>query len=240
MSTPTKPRPIYIAALPREIASLVSQRGWRADQNYLDRKIHLFEHERAIVACAGMGADRVSLAVEAALTLGPASELISVGWAGGCIYRLQAGDLFWPDVVVDAQTGERFLPTKQRARHEGLEILVSVAVPAGIAEKERLSLSYFASAVDMEAAAVARIAEARGLSFSAIKAISDDVHFELPELGRFSTPDGQFRQAAFGFYVAMRTALWKPVLTLAKGSTLAAQRLCTEIQAQIKHRDNQP
>ena len=53
-----KPRPVFIAALPREIASLVSRHGWRADPKLLSRGIHLFEHEHAIVACAGMGTHR--------------------------------------------------------------------------------------------------------------------------------------------------------------------------------------
>jgi adenosylhomocysteine nucleosidase len=232
--TSPKPRPVFIAALPREIASLVVHRGWRADERLLTRNIRLFEHEDAIVVCAGMGASRASLAVEAALTFGPASELISVGWVGACNDRIQVGDVLRPHIVVDAKTGERFLTAQTRAESEEIKIVVTVAVPAGAKEKERLSVSYYALAVDMEAAAVARIARARELPFYAIKAISDDSHFELPDLARFTTPDGQFREAAFGFYAALHPRLWKPVALLAKGSKLAATRLCTEIDAHIQ------
>jgi adenosylhomocysteine nucleosidase len=238
MMTSPKPRPVFIAALPREIASLVVHRGWCTDEKLLTRNIHLFEHEDAIVACAGMGTDRARLAVEAALALGPASELISVGWAGSCNDRVKVGDVLHPNIVVDAKTGERFFAAPMQLENKETEIVVTVAVPAGVKEKERLSVSYYALAVDMEAAAIARMARARELPFYAIKAISDDYDFELPDLVRFTTPDGQFREAAFGFYAALHPRLWKPIALLAKGSKLAATRLCSEIEAHIQqHRD---
>ena len=234
-----KSRPVIIAALPREIASLVARRGWRADEKLLARKIHLFEHEDAIVACAGMGAHRASLAVEAALSLSPASELISVGWAGSCTDWYHVGDVIRANIVVDAKTGERYFTEEKGQSKRGQETVVTVASPASAKEKLRLGLSYAAAAVDMEAAAVARIARARELPFYAIKAISDDADFELPNMQRFTTPDGQFREAAFGLHVALRPALWKLVLTLAKSSKLAAQHLCAEIEAHIQHRGPQ-
>jgi adenosylhomocysteine nucleosidase len=238
MNPDSKPRPVFIAALPREIASLVAERGWRADQNLLRRNIHLFEHEQAIIACAGMGAQRAILAIEAALQLGPASELISIGWAGACIHRLRVGDVIRPDIVIDSRTGERFLPDKEYGKTDGLEVLVTVEIPADLAEKDRLARSYFASAVDMEAAAVGRIARARAIPFQAIKAISDDSKFELPDMAAFATPAGQFREAAFGIHVATRPKLWKPVMAMAKGSKLAAGHLQTEIKAHIAQQRN--
>ncbi len=239
MTTQPKARPVYIAALQREIASLVH--GWRADETLPVRQIHLYWNDHAIVACAGMGADRARLAVQAAMALGPVSELVSVGWAGACIHRLHVGDIVHADIVIDAQTGERFFPFRHRSPTEGLEILVTAAAPAGVAEKERLGVSYYASAVDMEAAAVARLALAHGLPFQAIKAISDDASFEMPDMAGFSTSDGQFREAAFGLYVALRPRLWSPVASMARGSKLAAQRLQSEIKAHIEqHRKSKP
>jgi len=226
-----RPRPVFIAAMPREIASLVSRAGWRAEPKLLSRKIHLFEHEDAIVACAGMGAARASLAVEAALSLGPASELVSVGWAGACDPNYGTGEVIRAGIVIDTRTGERFFTTEPDTNTP--RILVTVAVPAGAREKARLGESYRAAAVDMEAAAVARIARARAVPFVAIKVISDAMHFELPELSRFSTLDGQFREVAFGMHAALRPWLWKPVLTLARASTLSAQRLRLAIEAHI-------
>jgi adenosylhomocysteine nucleosidase len=233
MTKMSQPRPVFIAALPREIAGVV--KGWHSDPVLQKRGIFLSWNDYAVVACAGMGADRATLAVEAALTLGPASELVSVGWAGACIHRLAVGDVVSPDIVVDAKTGERFFPQKHRSGTEGLEILVTVPSPAGVSEKERIAISYYASAIDMEAAAVARLARARDLPFQAIKAISDAADFNLPDFAQFTTSTGQIQEAALGLHVATRPSLWKPVLAMAKGSKLAAARLKAAIEDHIQH-----
>jgi adenosylhomocysteine nucleosidase len=241
MTNPVQPRPIFIAALPREVASLVKGDGWQSNQSQRKRGIHLYSNDHAVVSCAGMGAHRASLAVEAALTLGPASELVSVGWAGACNHRFKVGDVIHPTIVIDAKTGERFFIQEPNTTDGSPEILVTVAKPSGIIEKERLEISYYASAVDMEAASVARIARARDLPFHAIKAISDEATFEIPYLSDFTAPNGQFRQIAFSFHLAVRPSLWKPVAILAKGSKLAAHQLCAEIQAHIdQHRSTRP
>jgi adenosylhomocysteine nucleosidase len=232
MTLALRPRPVFIAAFPREIAAVVAHRGWRADRSLSGRNIHLFEHEDAILACAGMGAHRATLALEAALALGPASELISVGWAGACTGRLAVGEVVRADVVIDTRTGERF---STAGENQGRQIVVTVAAPASLKEKQRLEMSYHASAVDMEAAAVARIARARELPFYAIKAISDAYDFELPGMEKFTTPEGQIREAAFALRLAFHPSLWKPVATLAKGSKLAAGNLQAAIGEHISH-----
>jgi adenosylhomocysteine nucleosidase len=231
-SQDSRPRLVFVAALPREVASLV--KGWRGDEGLRGRGVHLYWSGDAVVACAGMGTHRAALAVEAALAIGPVSQLVSIGWAGACNAEYKAGDVVRAQVVIDARTGERFFTEDTEPNERGKEIVVTVAQPANVAEKKRLSLSYQANAVDMEAAAVARIARARELPFYAIKAISDEADLELPDMARFSTPTGQFREAAFGVHVALRPSLWKPVATLARGSTLAAQRLSTEVEAHIQ------
>jgi adenosylhomocysteine nucleosidase len=237
MTSTPNPRPVFIAALRREVAAVVKGAGWHADPTHHARHIHVYLHPDAIVACAGMGAARASLAIEAALASGPASELISVGFAGACDPRFHIGDVIHPSIVVDVRTGERFFLADPCAV-EDAETVVTVATPAGALAKRRLGASYSASAVDMEAAAVARIAQAHELPFCAIKAISDEADFELPDMQQFSTEDGQFQESEFGLYVAFRPWLWKSVLTMAKGSKLASLRLRDEIEAHIqKHRD---
>ena len=237
MIMPARLRPVFVAALPREVAGLVS--GWRRANQLLTRGIQLYWNDQAVVACAGMGSSRVALAVEAALDLGPASELVSIGWAGACIHRLAVGDLLSPDVVVDARTGERFFPDKNRGQTEGMEILVTVGRPAGTAEKERIALSYYASAVDMEAATVARLARSRDLPFQAIKAISDGAQTDLPDLSEFTTVNGKIREGALGLHIALRPALWKATAVMARGSKLAASRLHAAVNDHILHHRNQ-
>jgi adenosylhomocysteine nucleosidase len=235
MTSASKPRPVFIAALEREIAALVP--GWQTDASLLSRHIHLYWNDDAVITCAGMGMARASIAVEAALALGPASQLVSVGWAGACNARYHVGDIINPSIVIDAKTGERFFICEPQTT-DPVEVIVTVPAPANATEKERLGISYYASAVDMEAAAVARIARAHGIPFCAIKAISDEADFEIPDMEQFSTADGRFREAAFGLHVALHPALWSPVRAMAKSSKLAAERLQLEIQAHIQQHRN--
>lgn len=215
--------PAIIAALPREVKHLV--RGWQ--EHKLPNKIIAYTNDFAVVACAGIGPARATLAVQAAITLRPVTALLSAGLAGACDPSLQVGDIVRAGVVVDAQSGERYSNSKFK------QVLVSTPVIASIKEKLRLYEAYRASAVDMEAATVARIAQAHNLSFQAIKAISDDASFELQDLSRFATHDGQFREAAFAAYLAVRPHLWPKLFHLARNSKRAIHSLTAELESQL-------
>ena len=215
--------PAIIAALPREVKQLV--RGWQ--EHRLPGKINVYTNDFAVVACAGMGAARATLAVQAAMSIRPLTALLSVGLAGACDPSLQVGDIVRAGVVVDTQTGERFSDS------EFTQILVSAPAIASVREKQRLFASYKASAVDMEAAVVARIGQAHNLPFQAIKVISDDATFELQELARFATHDGQFREAAFAAYSVVRPPLWTKLFHLARNSKRALQSLTAELKSQL-------
>ncbi len=215
--------PAIIAALPREVKQLV--RGWQ--EHRLPGKVIAYTNDFAVVACAGMGAARVALAVQAALSLKPVTALLSVGLAGACDSSLHVGDIVRAGVVIDALTGERFI------RDPSGPILVTTSAIASVEEKQRLFASYQASAVDMEAATVARLAQARNLPFHAIKSISDDASFEMQELARFATSDGQFREAAFAVHSVVRPRLWPKLRTLAGNSKRAVQLLTSELEFQL-------
>jgi len=207
-------KPAIIAALPLEIAALV--RGVKADSEQLSKGIYLYVLPNAVVVAAGMGAERVTLAVQAALQHGPVTELISIGLAGACSPHLSAGQVIEASEVIDVRTGERF-------RTEGTQeaIVVTTDSIASIAEKARLHAAYHAAAVDMEAATVARLARAHGLSFRAIKAISDGHDFELEGLARFADARGQFRTAAFALHTALRPGSWGKTMELGGNSKRA-------------------
>ena len=215
--------PAIIAALPREVKELV--RGWQVHR--LPNRTVVYTNDFAVVACAGMGPARATLAVQAAMSLKPVTALLSVGLAGACDPSLQVGDIVRAGVIVDTQSGERY------SNPEFDHVLVSAPAIASVKEKRRLYESYLASAVDMEAATVARIARGHDLPFKAIKAISDDAGFELQELGRFVTHDGQFREAAFAAYSIPRPRLWSKLVGLAGNSKRAIQSLSTELEGQL-------
>ena len=115
-------------------------------------------------------------------------------------------------------------------------VLVSVDAIAGAEEKTKLAESHGAQAVDMEAAAVARSAEARGVRFMAVKAISDESNFAMPGLDRFIGERGQFRTGSFLTFATVRPWLWPRLIRLARNGVKASRALCAELERHI----NQP
>lgn len=93
-----------IAALPREVAPLVA--GWpRAAPQRKGDRIFLAASDKAIVACAGMGQARATLALEAAQSVGPISAIVSVGFAGALAAAAHLGQVYRPSTVIDVRTG---------------------------------------------------------------------------------------------------------------------------------------
>ncbi len=142
----SRPRHAIIAALPREVTRLV--RGVKRDEGWTKRGVWLYRLEEAVVAAAGMGAERAKVAVEAAMAAGDVEILVSTGLAGGCAPGLAAGTVLEATVVVDAETGERFPTWGSKEAGAAEVVLVTTARVAGVEQKAELarrfggSLSY--------------------------------------------------------------------------------------------------
>jgi adenosylhomocysteine nucleosidase len=215
-----------IAALPREIAALV--RGTRADASLIRDGVWLYRLEGAVVVAAGMGAERAAVAVEAA---GDVEVLISTGLAGGCVPGVVAGSVMEAGVVVDVRTGERFVAEAG----SGVTLATASSI-ASVREKARLAESYGAALVDMEAATVARLAQAKGVGFRAIKGVSDGYGFELNALAKFEGERGSFRTGAFAAYTAARPWTWGRAVVLGRGSAKALAGLEVVLKGVLAHR----
>jgi adenosylhomocysteine nucleosidase len=218
-------RLILISALDREIAPLV--RGWkRSERVEQKRKVVFFENEKAIVAYAGMGVISARIAADSAYKHAGSdvSAMISVGLAGALKPELKVGDTIQPAIVRDAVDN---LKIETRL---GKGTLVTASSVASREYKQQLASQFQADAVDMEAYAVADVAQVYGVPFAAIKVISDELDFEMPPLNRFVTPDGEFRTAAFAFHVATRPWLIPSTMALGKNSSKAVESLCARLQ----------
>jgi adenosylhomocysteine nucleosidase len=134
---------------------------------------------------------------------------------------LRIGDTLTPRHVINASDGSR------TDCGSGQGVLVSFADIADAEQKAKLGEAYGAHAVDMEAAAVARSAAARGVKFLACKVISDTSSSCLPPIARFVGSDGKFHALRFLGYVAVRPWLWAKVQRLASDSVMAASKLCS-------------
>ncbi len=215
-----------LAALPREVAGLVGE--VRPDASHKRDGVFLYRLPRLLVVCAGMGSERVTLAVRTALDTGAISMLVSAGLAGGCDPALKVGSVVEARTVVDSLSGARH-ETKQ-----GTATLVTTHTVAGVQEKQRLFEAYGAAMVDMEAATVARLADMHNLAFRAIKAVSDAHDFELSALSRFASPRGHFRTRAFALHTVLRPHTWRHAMQLGAGSQRALRNLTAALKEMTK------
>ena len=217
-----------IAALPREIAGLT--RGWSASKKQIqNREVHIFESNRAIISCGGIGMICARIATEAAWQKsgGKIAQIISAGFAGALIPELKVGEIFEPEEVVESVDNQRIKTVS------GNGVLVTAGAIAGGEYKQSLARAFTARAVDMEAFAVGDVARIYGVPFRAIKAISDELDFPMPSLGQFVDERGQFHTSRMILYAAVRPATWPVLIALGSNSARAAETLAETLRNAI-------
>lgn len=207
-----------VAALEREVRALVKR--WRIiEKDHAGRRFRFFENDDVVLVCGGVGAEAARRAAEAVIAIYAPGVVYSVGFAGALDPRLKVGDVMQPQSVVNAGDGSRVQLVS------GNGVLVSFGTVASPAQKAMLRESFEAQAVDMEAAAVALAAEARGVEFAVLKVVSDESDFSFPAMERFVDSDGRLLEARFALYAAVRPWLWVLVARLARNSGRASRAL---------------
>jgi nucleoside phosphorylase len=216
-----------IVALEREIAPLTNDPFWRAVK-LVPSAYRNYESNQGFIVCSGIGGQAARTAAEEIVDRVGPSTLISAGVAGSLTPRWKVGDVIAPAAVVQFAAATP-MPTALLPEIPGLQrggTLVSAASVAGPEMKSRLARQYQADTVDMEAGFVAEVAAAHAIPFAAVKAISDEYDFVLPDLGRFAGPDGRFLTSRFVLYSMLRPRTWPAVSRLAFNSSKASQELC--------------
>lgn len=212
-----------MAALDREIRPLIKR--WRInDREYEGRNFRFFENGPAVLVCGGIGAEAARRACEAVIKLYQPGLVISAGFAGALDPELKVGRMLTPRLVIDANDGSR------TEVGSGSGVLISFNAVADAKQKLKLGKAYRADAVDMEGAAVARGADAHGIAFVAVKAISDEARFQMPTLDKFIARDGQFQAARFAMFAAVRPWLWSGVIRLRTNTQKASSALCRALE----------
>ena len=210
-----------ISALTGELKPLV--RDWQHERR---SGVDLWQtrHKDAewIAACAGMGQHSAMHAFAEIERSGRIDRVISAGWAGALRDDIEIGKAYWAAGVVDLRTGERFVADGAAA---GASWLVTSPRVASAADKRRLAADYTADLVDMEAAAIARLAVMRGIPFQCIKGVSDGLGDNLPDFNRFISPEGQLRLAKLLFFVLPRPWCWPALIRMGENSHKASQSL---------------
>jgi adenosylhomocysteine nucleosidase len=215
---------VIIAAMERELSPLV--RGWKKGElSSSERRFIFFENQNVVAVVSGIGCRNAALATSAAVEQLHPSALMSVGLAGALIRSLKVGSIFTPSVVVNAGDGAEYRCSAESSRVSG-GVLVSAEEIAGAETKQMLVERFHALVVDMEAAGVARIAQAANIDFRCVKAISDEADFAMPSMARFIDACGSFQTSKFAVWAAARPWQWSRVAALGRNSSRAARALC--------------
>jgi adenosylhomocysteine nucleosidase len=213
-------RTAIIAAMPGELKPLV--RGWphsaRGGVRFWAQRD---SEEEWIAACAGAEQPAVTRAFAAIEEGGPIDLVFSIGWAGALTPEFAPGKAYNVGGVIDVRTGERF---HCEAGAGECWLATSPKVADGT-EKQRLASAYGAGLVDMEAAAVARLAGMRGIPFYCIKGVSDGFSAKLPDFNPFISADGQFQTARFSLFALFRPWYWSSLVRMGENSKRASQSI---------------
>jgi len=217
-------RVAMIAAMPGELKPIVGK--WpHGTRNGVEFWAQRNPDEEWIAACAGAGQAAATRAFAALEEGGPIDLVLSLGWAGALRADIAPGSAHNVAGVIDARTGERFLCD---AGAGDLWLVTSPGV-ADEREKRRLASAYRAALVDMEAAAIARLAAMREIPFYCIKGVSDSLDARMPDFNRFIGPDGRFNLSAFILFAAMRPWYWPALVRMGENSRKAAQNIAQSL-----------
>jgi adenosylhomocysteine nucleosidase len=235
-------RTAIVAAMPGELKPLV--RRWKHEKrNRVEIWRWQYDGGEWVAACAGAGQNAATRALAEIEKDGPVASIFSIGWAGALNDSAERGQAYRVCGVVDTLTGERFgIPqsapprSKDGAPKDAAKAgqpasgsnemwLATSAKVADGAEKLRLGAAYRAALVDMEAAALARLAAMRGVSFRCIKGVSDGVDDRLPDFNRFLTREGRFRTAGFTLFALFHPGYWSALRQMGENSRKAAQSM---------------
>src|SRR6201996_95275 len=214
-----------VAALEGELKPFVDgARKWKRRQPTEGCSVWEYRHADGcwIAACAGMGGVRAALAFAETEKVAAIDVVCSVGWAGALDDAIRAESVSSVSVVIDTKTGERLRPADSRPEWP---VLATTSRVADKREKQRLAASYGAGLVDMEAAAIARIAQGKGIPFYCLKAVSDDTQAQLPDLNPFIAESGHLKMVPFLTHVAVRPSSWPGLMKLGRHSSAAAKNL---------------
>lgn len=212
-----------IAAMPAELKPLVHRTFERkpTTQRNARKWTAVSGNNQFIAVCAGMGADAARRALAEAESDGPVDRIVSLGFAGALIEGSWIGSAAIASAVIDAKTGERF----QLADGNRKLLLVSTTGVADVAEKRRLHQTYRAVFVDMESAAVMRLAAMRGVPVCCVKAITDGPDLRLPDFSSYLDDDGNLRLLRFLAHVLVRPSYWPSLRELRRTSLRGADSL---------------
>lgn len=215
----------FVCALPRECATLT---GARRPVGSLWAFV-----AGAQVVVTGMGAAAAAAGAQRLVDEG-ACGLVSWGTCGGLDPRLRPGDIVVATVVTDG-TGCQYAVDESWSRHvQGRAsgpvvrgpLVTAAAMVAGVDAKKALRARSGACAVDMESAAIAKVAVQCGRPFMVIRAVVDAADAALPQaIAAAVRSNGDLAWAVFFRHLGWSWRAWQDVAVLARSAHAAERAL---------------
>jgi len=206
---------VVLAAMARELRPLVRTLGLRASPL---GGMPAWRSRSVVAVAVGVGPERASAGTAHVLDEVDARRVLVTGVAGALDPDLEVGDLVRPDAVVDVRTARVLVAQRRdilRSDHQGSDvaragILATVDRVFVVGDKTSTGsvapqLPRGATAVDMETAAIAAVAEARGIAWDVIRAVSDVAGTLTPDIAALLSPEGRVR-----LFAAVRLVLGRP------------------------------
>jgi adenosylhomocysteine nucleosidase len=175
---------------------------------------------KLVGARTGIGTKRAADATERLLDAAAVEHVMVVGIAGG-MGTSQVGDVLYPEIVVDKDTGNEYRAHPLTGVQLSGRLVTHDDFDMQPDETEALVGKGFV-AVDMETAAIARVCEARGVPWSAVRAISDLVGVTPGDVIGLANPDGSPNIGASLRYLVTKPQRIPQLVKLARDSYRAA------------------
>jgi len=187
-----------------------------------------------LVELSGVGDTRAELAARRLVERG-ATALVSWGVAGGLDPELSPGTVILPDTVigadgqswgVDLEWRDRLLVrVRGRVVTSTSPLYYATSVITTADEKRAIHERFGAGAVDMESAAVARVAVENEMPCVAVRVVIDSAGMELPASIMTATGgNGRLRAGAIGGLI-FRPRLWPRLITLGRAGAAAGRSM---------------
>jgi adenosylhomocysteine nucleosidase len=240
-------------AFSREVSALKRRMGNRSPLNLKGLSGFRVRTERGEVAfvATGIGMKRARAIARQALAAMPETQLvIATGVVGALSGGLRPGDIVIADRALKAREDsahpEQVLPVDsatidlcERILHRaGLDsstgaILSSMRVIPNAAEKRAAKQHSGAIAVDMESAAIAIEATARGVPFAIVRTVIDSLEDEVFG-AEMADEQGRVKPLAAANYLVRNPGAFLKIPWMLRNLTLATRALADAIEALIK------
>jgi adenosylhomocysteine nucleosidase len=220
---------VFVAAEAREFAGLLRHAEQVARLNWpLDFACRARLNGKPIILAAnGPGPDLSGRAAEVAKEHERLEGLVSTGFCGALDPALQLGDIFVATEVLTPHRGSTLtrLPAYSAGSARTGQLFSIDRVVSTVREKAELHKTG-ASAVEMEAAAVAERAQEWSIPFYAIRVVTDSAAESFPlDFNAMRDAQGRFSRAKILGAAFLRPAVFPELLRLNRTCKVAAQAL---------------